>query len=100
MFGLTQTHIFPVLSIIFRSINAISIADGPLAVIFSSPYPDNMSIIGVDDDTTDGIGPILVKYWSKSDSCIDGLPNIPASHSHIIFFVAVRVDGKIGYASG
>ncbi len=95
MFGLLKPRILPGFPPVHRTVDTVSVADRALTVVLPSPHPNHICVVGIDDNTGDRVGTLFVKDRRERNPGVVRLPDSSSSHTDKIFFLIVRVDGKI-----
>src|ERR1700748_3253381 len=95
-----QAHVLPALAAIVRTIDAVTVRDGALAVVLTGTDPDDVGVFGIDGDCADGVGAFAVEDGSKCCAVILGLPHAATGDADEIAGAIVRVDSDSGHASG
>jgi hypothetical protein len=91
-----QPHIFPGLAAVGSFIDAISIAQCTLMVIFACAGPDNVVVPGIHRKAADRICAIIVEDRFERIAVIGSFPDVAAGDTHEIFVMIVRIYGKVG----
>src|SRR5207249_8421562 len=87
-----QTDILPALAAVLRAIDAVAVADAPLAVVLSRADPDDIGILGIKHHGANGIGTFVIKNRRPGGPGVFRFPNAARGDRHIIMSAVVRMD--------
>src|SRR5581483_1768897 len=79
MLGRLQAEDFPALAAVVGAIDAVAVADAPLAVVLAGADPDDVRILRIEDDRADGVRAFVVEDRRPGDAGVVGLPDAAGS---------------------
>src|SRR5205807_10258287 len=75
VFGRLETQVLPALAAVVGTVDAVAIADAALAVVLAGADPDDVRILGIEDDGADRVGAFVVEDGRPGDAGVVGFPD-------------------------
>ena len=95
MLGVFESYIFKRVPSVRRFVYSISISNRTLVIVFACSYPNYIVIVWVNCNTTDGVGPLIIKNGLKRCSCINCFPYTARGSCHIPSTFPSRINSNI-----
>jgi len=93
MFGALQTNLLPRFAGVDRLVNAVTVADAALAVVFARTDPHHFRIARIERDDTDRIGTVAVEDRLPRRTAVLGLPDATRRRGHVDDGGILRMNG-------
>ena len=100
MLGGLKTHVGPTLAGVDALVDTVTVARAALAIVLSRPQPQDLGIPGVDGDTANRIGAVIVKDRRPRGAVVRRFPDIARGHRHIPCAEASGVLDDVTNTSG
>src|SRR5262249_44756736 len=75
MLGLLQSHIAPGAAAVLALVDAIAVGDAALIVVLAAAHPNHRGILGVDGDSADRVGALVVEDGRPGGAVIVSKPD-------------------------
>ena len=94
-----QPHACPVLAAVKGFIDSIAVTECPLAVVFARAGPNDIRVLWIHSQTSDGMGAVIIKNRPPCRAGVDGFPDVATRDRHIICVLIDRAHREVGNAS-